>query len=81
MVWKRLFTDPKANIELAIANLLAAADEVIGRTDFETFTADELKLVFTRYNANVRHVTPYGEDAYRAYRAFAASWDQGYMPA
>ena len=80
-VWKKLYTDTKANIELATINLLVAADEVIGRTDFATFSADELKRVLSRYNANVRHVTSYGEDAYRAYEAFAASWNQGHMPA
>lgn len=70
MMWKKLHHDPKANIEIATLNLLAAADEVVGRIDFDSFTPDELKLVFSRYNANVRHITAYGEKAYRHYEAF-----------
>lgn len=70
LVWKKLHHDPHANIEIATLNLLAAADEMTGSTDFASFTPDELKLVFTRYNANVKHVTAYGEKAYRYYQMF-----------
>ena len=70
LVWKKLHSNPKANIEIATMNLLVAADEMTGRTDFSTFSDEELKLVLTRYNANVRHVTPYGERAYKKYREY-----------
>lgn len=73
MVWKRLRRDPKANIEIATLNLLVAADEMTGSTDFDSFSAEELKLVLTRYNANVKHVTPYGEQAYRHYLRYVGS--------
>lgn len=65
MVWLLLSRDRKENIEFAAMNLLACADEMTGRTDFASFTEDELRLILTRYNANVRHVTKYGEDTYR----------------
>lgn len=64
-VWLLLSRDRKENIEFAAMNLLACAEEMTGRTDFAAFTEDELRLILTRYNANVRHVTKYGEDTYR----------------
>ena len=69
-VWKKLHHEPHANIEIATLNLLAAADEVVGRIDFDSFSPEEMQLVFSRYNANVRHVTAYGEKAYKFYEAF-----------
>lgn len=70
LVWKKLWLDQKANIEIAALNLLMAADEMTGRIDFDGYLPDELKLVFTRYNADTRHITPYGERAYRRYLGF-----------
>ena len=72
VVWKRLHHDPHANIEIATLNLLAAANETVGRTDFDTFTPEELKMVFTRYNADVKHITAYGEKTYGYYEKFLA---------
>ena len=69
-MWRLLHHDAHANIEIATLNLLAAADEMVGRLDFETFSPEELKLVFTRYNADVKDITPYGERAYEYYLAF-----------
>ena len=69
-VWLKLYRDRKANIEIATLNILAAADEMTGRIDFTSFSDDELKLVLTRYNADVKHVTPYGEQAFELYKAF-----------
>ncbi len=67
LMWKLLRRDRRANIEIAALNLLCAAEEMTGRIDFGSFSPEELKLVLTRYNANVRHVTPYGESVYRHY--------------
>ena len=72
-VWLKLHQDPKANIEIATLNLLVAADEMVGRTDFASFSDDELKLVISRYNANTRHITPYGEQAFEHYRRYLVS--------
>lgn len=70
LIWRKLHSDPQANIEIAALNLLAAADEVIGHFDLSNMSDDELKLVMTRYNANVRFVTDYGEQVFRHYEAF-----------
>ena len=69
-VWRRLHEDAQANIEFEALVLLCAADEVIGRIDFATFSDDELKLVLSRYNADVRQVTSYGEQAFAHYERF-----------
>ena len=69
-VWVKLHGDAKANIEIATLNLLVCADEMVGRTDFNDFTDDELKLVLTRYNADVKRVTPYGEQSFAHFKRF-----------
>ena len=66
-VWMLLRRNRHANIELATINILSAADEMTGRTDMANFSEEEMKLTFTRYNANTRHITPYGEDVYKHY--------------
>lgn len=71
MVWRRLNRDSKANIEIGALNLLAAADEMVGSLDFERFTEQDLKLVFTRYNARTNRITPYGEEVFELYREYA----------
>ena len=67
LVWDLLHTSPKANIEIGSINILCAADEMTGRTDFENFSERDYKLTFTRYNQNTREITPYGEEAYAHY--------------
>lgn len=71
-VWQLLRRDPKANIALAALNLLAAAEEITGQLDFERLTPAELQQVFTRYNADTRQITPYGQEVYRCYLRFRA---------
>lgn len=73
MVWKRLHGSRKANMEFAALNLLCAAQEMTGRIDFASYSKDEMKLILTRYNANVTYITPYGEAAYRNYLRYAGS--------
>lgn len=70
-VWLKLHGDQKANIEIATLNIMAAADQMTGRVDFTSYSDDELKLVFTRYNADVKHVTPYGEQVFELYKTFS----------
>ena len=72
MIWLELHRDQKANIEAATLNLLMAANEMAGRTDFASFDDAELKLVFTRYNADVKRVTPYGERAFEHFKRYSA---------
>ena len=73
LIWQRLNREPEFNIELSALNLLAAAAEVIGRIDFEQFSPEEIKRVYTRYNGTVPHVTPYGEEAYHHYLRYAGA--------
>ena len=72
-VWLLLHRDPKVNILCTALNLLAAAEEMTGRTDLAALSAGELKLVFTRYNANLRQITAYGEAVYRHYLRYQAA--------
>ena len=69
-VWKKLFLDPKANLEFTTLNLLSCAKEMTGRRDFSSFTPEELKRTLTRYNASVDYVTAYGEKAYALVQRF-----------
>lgn len=69
-LWRRLLHDRKLNITLGVLNLIAAAEEMNGHTDFARYTPEETKRAFTRYNADVRHVTPYGEETYGYYLGF-----------
>ena len=71
LVWKKLKDDERFNIEVCAINLRLCAAEMTGRTDFSSFSDEETKLALTRYNANVRHVTAYGEDAFRLMQMFS----------
>lgn len=67
LVWGRLHRDPVFNMTAAALNLLSAAEEKTGRIDFPSYTPEELKRIFTRYNGTIPHVTPYGEAVYQHY--------------
>ena len=67
LVRNRLHGDPVFNMTATALNLLAAAEEMTGRLDFDGYSDDELKLVFTRYNGKFKDVSPYGEATYRIY--------------
>ena len=67
LVWGRLHRDPIFNMTAAALNLLSAAEEKTGRIDFPSYSPEELKLIFTRYNGTVPHITPYGEAVYQHY--------------
>ena len=66
-IWKKLHCERSFNLACSALNLLFAAWEMNGRITFENFSPDELKGIFTRYNANVRQITPYGEVTYQYY--------------
>ena len=72
-IWYRLHNNAAFNIECVALNLLAAAEEMTGRIDFAHYTEEEMSLVFTRYNASVKHITDYGREAYRCYMSFRLS--------
>ncbi len=69
-IWLRLNEDREFNLRMGTLNLLAAAEEVVGSTDFSRFTEEETKKVFSRYNANTRRVTAYGEEVYGYFLRF-----------
>ena len=71
-VWLALRRDRAFNLACAALNLRAAAEEMTGRYSFDGCTEAELKRILTRYNANVKSVTPYGEEAYRHYLRYAS---------
>ena len=73
LIWRRLNRDRHFNIELCALNLLACAEEMTGRTDVSTFSEEETKRTFTRYNANVRSITKYGVTVYDYTRRY---WNQ-----
>ena len=72
-IWRKLHNDRTFNLFCTALNLIYASWEMTGKTDFENFTPEETKLVFTRYNADVRHITLYGEITYRYYLHYLIS--------
>ncbi len=66
-MWHRLARDNRFNIRMTALNLISAAEEMNGHTDFEQYTPEELQRAFTRYNANVKHITDYGREVYSFY--------------
>ena len=70
-MWHRLAGDKKYNIRLGTLNLIAAAEEMNGHTDFSRYTPEEFQRAFTRYNANVRHITDYGREVYGYYLRYS----------
>ena len=75
-IWRLVNASACANIELATINLIVAADEMLGRTNFDKFSDNDYKLVFTRYNGNCRQVSAYGERAFARYRAYLIDEDK-----
>ena len=69
-MWRALRRDKKYNIRMGMLNLIAAGEEVNGHTDFARYTPEEYKKMFTRYNANTRAITPYGEEVYQYYQQY-----------
>ena len=72
LVWRRLNRDQVFNLSCSALNLLHCAWQMTGRLAFGSYSPQELKLIFTRYNADVKQVTQYGEAAYAWYLRFAA---------
>jgi len=72
-MWLRLNREAEFNLRMGTLNLLAAADEVVGNTDFSGMTPDELKRAFSRYNASTSSVTGYGEAVYAYYLRFCGA--------
>lgn len=69
-IWRRLHRDRRFNIQCVALCLLHAAAEMTGTTDFSALSPEELQLVFTRYNADTKKITPYGKETYGYYQTF-----------
>lgn len=72
LVWRRLNRDQVFNLSCSALNLLHCAWQMTGRLAFGSYSPQELKLIFTRYNADVKQVTAYGEEAYAWYLRFSS---------
>ena len=70
-MWRKLKHDTVFNLSCAALNILHCAWQMTGRIDFDSYSPQEIKLIFTRYNADVKHVTAYGEEAYARYLRFS----------
>ena len=66
-IWKRLHRDIRFNFNMALLNLISAGEETVGHTRFGDYTPDDMKRMFSRYNASTNRITRYGEETYRIY--------------
>ena len=66
-IWKKLHRDRNFNFHMALLNLISAGEETVGHTRFGEYGEDDMKRMFSRYNANTRNITSYGEETYRIY--------------
>ena len=71
-MWYRLKRDRKFNIQMGALNMISAAEEMNGHTDFARYTPNEFQRAFTRYNANTDHITAYGKEVYGYYLKYKA---------
>ena len=77
-IWNRLRDDVEFNIQVETLNILASADEVVGHTDFESFSEQQIKNTLSRYNGKLQsldgtvnsRVQTYGNQVYQLYQAF-----------
>ena len=76
-MWHELHRNWRVNLTLSALNLLSAAEEENGHTDFSRYTPEEYQLAFTRYNANTRRITEYGRIVYRLYLQELEAQQQG----
>ena len=73
IMWLKLNRDRAFNLRMAALNLLAASFEVNGHYDLAHSAPEELKKTFSRYNANTKRITGYGEEVYGYYLRFTGS--------
>ncbi len=67
LVWLRLHNDREFNLRMSALNLLSCASEMTGKTDFSAMNEEELKRTLSRYNADTKQVTAYGEETFGYY--------------
>ena len=69
-MWLKLHQDPEFNLRLAVLNMASAAYEMTGSLDFSAFSDDDLKRVFSRYNANTKEINAYGKEVFGYYQRY-----------
>ena len=69
-VWFRLKRDKAFNMTCCALNLLFCAYQMTGKIDFTDYSDNDIKLIFSRYNGNVKKITAYGEKAFLFFREF-----------
>ncbi len=70
-VWFKLRDDNEYNIEMVTLNILSCITEFEFDNNYLSYTPDQCKLVFTRYNANQHSINDYGEACYTYYQIFS----------
>lgn len=76
-MWLRLNRDTAFNLRMGTLNLLAAAYETAGELAFSRLGEDGMKHAFSRYNANTRTVTSYGEEVWGYYLKYGGESREG----
>ena len=69
-VWFNLRDDNEYNIRMSSLNILSCVDEFGFDNNYLSYTPDQCKLVFTRYNANQHTINDYAEACYTYYQIF-----------
>ena len=69
-VWYSLKDDDEYNIRMTSLNILSCIDEFDYSHNYDTYSADQCKHIFTRYNANTHTINDYGQECYQYYLIF-----------
>lgn len=69
-VWYSLKDDEEYNIRMSSINILSCIDEFGYQHIYDSYSAEQCKHVFTRYNANTNTINDYGEECYQYYLIF-----------
>ena len=69
-VWYSLKDDDEYNIRMSSLNILSCIDEFGYSHNYNAFSADHCKHVFTRYNEDTDVINDYGEECYQYYLIF-----------
>ena len=69
-VWYSLKDDDEYNIRMSSLNILSCIDEFGYSHNYNAFSADHCKHVFTRYNEDTDVINDYGEECYQYFLIF-----------
>ena len=69
-VWYSLKNNNEYNIQMTALNILSCVNEFNYGHNYSSYTPEQCKQVFTRYNANQHTINDYGEECYQYYLIF-----------